>query len=278
MVKKIFMKNKITQLSIILLITFAVFAATGCSKKTTSPEHSSSNYSYDAKNSDDSLVIEPVAAKKEDLEITQNKWHITPQKICVVLGYDFNDKEKADKMIAMLSDRYGLAEDDGLIYPMIFPDDFKANGRTYYTNLSLALQNDIPNLIGVIILGAPENTHIALSRNQDYWNSKVPYPVIALFPQDDVLGLESTCSIVLDKGQAANFNGEVLEEETIGAVIPEAPEILCQTIDYILTLEGPLPRDKSLSNHVLCMLKNHQVHHYCDPETGLQSINHFVLN
>lgn len=277
MTKKYIMKNKNT-LILATLMTLAVFIFAGCSKKEETVEISTSTYSHDAEVSKDSLDFVVNEATKEDLERPMKKWHITPQKICVVLGYDFNTKEKSEEMINMLSEKYGLAEDDGLIYPMVYPDDFTANGRTYYTNLNLTLQNDIPNLIGVIILGAPENTHIALSRNQDYWNSEVPYPIIALFPQDDVLGLESTCSIVLDKGQAANFNGEVLEEETVGAVISEAPEILCQAIDYTLALQGPLPRDKSLSNHVLCMFKNHQVHHYCDPETGLQSINHFVLN
>lgn len=256
------MKNKITFLLLISLSL--IFLA--CKKNP---------YDFDSENT---INIEVSNGNKDDLITTPQKWEVTDKKICVVLGYDFNDDAKADDIISLLQQRYGLAEDGGLIYPLIFPDDFKASGRSYQNNLRLILQDDIPNLAGVVILGAPEKTHLGLARNQDFWNMDVPYPVIALFPQDDVLGLEATCDIVLDKGQAANFSGEVLEEESLAVAIPEAPEIITETIDYIVALDGTLPKDKSLSNHVAAMYHNHKIHHYSDPETGLQSINHFVLN
>ena len=256
------MKNKL----IILLLITITFALFGCKKN---------HYEYDAENT---INIEVSTGNKADLISTPQQWQATEHKICVVLGYDFNDDSKVSEMLSLLENKYGLADNGGLIYPLVFPEDFKASGRSYQNNLRLILQDDIPNLSGVIILGAPEKTHLGLARNQDFWDMNVPYPVIALFPQDDVLGLEATCDIVLDKGQAANFSGEVLEEESLAVVIPEAPEILFETIDYIIALDGTLPKDKTLSNHVAAMYPNHKIHHYSDPETGLQSINHFVLN
>lgn len=257
----------------ILFISFVVstisLSLAGCKKQPPV-------YSYDSENS---FIIDIADSSKEVLSSPSKKWHITNKRICVVLGYNFNDDSKAHDILNLLETKYGLAQDGGLIYPLVFPEDFMEGGRSYYNNLNLILEEQIDNLSGVVILGAPENTHIALARTQDFWDGSIPYPIVALFPQDDILGLESTCDIVLDKAQEANFNGEVLEEETnLEILIPEAPEILTQTIDYILTLDEPFPKDKSLSNHVICMFKNHQIHHYNDPETGIQSINHFILN
>ena len=259
--------KKITLYGILLTFTliFSTFLA-GCKK---------APYEIDDENT---LNLEMTEATKEDLITTPQKWHQTPRHICVILGYDFNTPEKEEEIISLLSNRYGLIEDGGLIVTYTYPDDFKAGGRSYHNNLRLILQNDIDNLSGVIILGAPEKTHIALARNQDYWNMDVPYPVIALFPQDDVLGLESTCDIVLDKGQAINYNGEILNDNNEAVVIDEAPEILLDTIDYIVELDGNFSKDKSLSNHVFNMYEGHKIHHYIDGESGLQSINHFILN
>lgn len=228
--------------------------------------------------SENTINLEMTSAKENELVTESQKWQITKKHICVILGYDFNEKDKVSEITTLLSDRYGLAEDGGLIVLYTYPDDFKANGRSYYNNLRLILENDIDNLSGVIILGAPERTHLALARNQDYWDMNVPYPVIALFPQDDILGLESTCDIVLDKGQAINYNGEILESGHESVIITEAPEILLDTIDYIASYDGSFPKDKSLSNHVFNMYEGHKIHHYVDGETGLQSVNHFILN
>lgn len=243
-----------------------VLSLSGCNKNP---------YETDSENT---INLEMSKGSKEDIISSPQKWHITNKRICVILGYAFNEKDKVQEMTDLLSDRYGLAEDGGLISIYVYPEDFKSGGRSYWNNLRLMLQNDFESLDGLIILGAPERTHLGLARNQDYWDMNVPYPVIALFPQDDVLGLESTCDIVLDKSQAIKYNGEVLDEAHEETLIPEAPEILTDCIDYIVSLDGTFARDKSLSNHVFNMFEGHQVHHYSDPETGLQSVNHFVLN
>ena len=66
------------------------------------------------------------------------------------------------------------------------------------------------------------------------------------------------------------------EEETV--TITEAPDILDKTISYIQCLESSMKKNADLRLHVSNILKNYDFHYYKDSETGLQSINHFVLN
>ena len=61
----------------------------------------------------------------------------------------------------------------------------------------------------------------------------------------------------------------------------DAPEILLDTIDYILSLNGAIPKDlkkNEIKDHVKLMLKDREFTQYKDPESGLTSINHFVLH
>ena len=213
-----------------------------------------------------------------DLLNTTQKWHLTNKRVAVLFGYDFNDETIRENLLALLNENFGLAEDGGLIYPLTYPDDFKHGVRGYASDFAAILQSDDLDLAGVVILGAPENTHIALARNQDKWDMEVPYPVVALFPQDDVLGIESTCDIVVDKGQTAGLTGEVAPEESDEQIHQNAPEIIVETIKYIQLLDGAPSRTKELQQHMAQMLEGFQFHHYMDPESGLMSINHFVLN
>lgn len=214
----------------------------------------------------------------QDLIDEPQKWHLTNKKVCVVFGYDFNESEITQELISLLKENFGLAEDGGLVYPLVYPDDFKHGTKGYINDLVNELQSDSNDFCGLIILGAPENTHKAIARNQDKWNQEVPYPVITLFPQDDVLGLESNCDIVIDKKQSANIEGLIDQEESEGKLIAEAPEVLLKTIKYVTELNYSLKRDSSIQKHVLQMLSGLSIHHYIDPETGLKSINHFVID
>ena len=209
---------------------------------------------------------------------TTQKWHITNKRVCVLFGYDFNNPEIKDSLLVLLKENFGLAEDGGLIYPLSYPEDFKHGIRGYASDFAAILQSDDLDLAGVVLLGAPENTHTALARNQDKWNQQVPYPVIALFPQDDVLGIESTCDIVVDKGQTAGLTGEIAPEESDGQIHANAPAIIVETIRYIQVLDGAPSRSTELQKHMEQMLEGFSFHHYIDPESGLMSINHFVLN
>ena len=81
----------------------------------------------------------------------------------------------------------------------------------------------------------------------------------------------------MDKGQTAGLTGELAPEESDGQIHQNAPEIIIETIKYIQMLDGAPSRTKELQTHMEQMLTNFQFHHYTDPESGLQSINHFVL-
>ena len=217
-------------------------------------------------------------AEEPEIQATPQKWHVTNKRIAVLFGYDFNNPEVKESLINLLRDNFGLDEDGGLIYPITYPEDFKRGVRGYASDFASILQGDELDLAGVVLLGAPENTHIALARNQDKWEQEVPYPVVALFPQDDVLGMESTCDIVVDKGQTAGLTGEIAPEESDGQIHQNAPEIIVETMKYIQLLDGAPARTNALQKHMEQMLAGYQFHHYTDPESGLMSINHFVLN
>ena len=256
------MKNKSY---IILMALAATLIFTGCKKKQKTADTNSVDLTLNM-------------AEEAKLQQTPQKWHVTNKRICVLFGYDFNNPEIKENLLVILKDNFGLDEDGGLIYPLTYPEDFKHGIRGYASDFAAILQDDELDLAGIVLLGAPENTHTALARNQDKWNQEVPYPVVALFPQDDVVGVESTCDIVVDKGQTAGLTGEIAPEESDGQIHPNAAEIIVETIKYIQLLDGAPSRTKELQQHMAQMLEVFQFHHYIDPESGLQSINHFVLN
>ena len=253
--------------TIYFIIIISVIFLAGC-KKTKSPVVE-----------EDSIQLNILPSSNEEILESENQtWHVTNKRVCVIFGYDFNSPEAVEKFTALLGERYGLESDGGLIYTMTYPDSFKHGAKGYATELATTLTSTEKDLAGIIILGAPENTHTAFAKLQDFWEMGVPYPIYALFPQDDVLGLESTCDFVLDKEQVTDLTGDVAPEETVSQIILEAPEVLTDCIDYMLEIEGPFVKDSTLPKHISQMLKNKKIHHYVDPESGIQSINHFVLN
>ena len=261
------MKRIIFNITISLILLTSIIQLTGCKKeKNQVPET-------------DLLQLNVQTTLDTDILKTNNqRWHVTNKRVCVIFGYDFNTPEAVEKFTTLLGERYGLESDGGLIFSMTYPDSFKHAPKGYASDLTAALSGTDRDLAGVIILGAPENTHTALAKLQDFWEMGVPYPIYALFPQDDVLGLESTCDFVLDKEQQADLSGDIVPEETVSQIILEAPEVLTECIDYMLDMEGPFVKDSTLPKHITQMLKNKKIHHYVDPESGIQSINHFVLN
>lgn len=250
----------------LIFIIFSIFITLGCSKKSEI-------------NLQNIQTIELLDSTSDNLsENYTQTWHTTNKRVMVLFGYNFNTPEVYEPILFELSKKFGLAENGGLILPLFYPDSFKHSPRSFFTQIANILADDAYDFCGVITLGAPENTHIAFSRNQDLWNENVPYPIIALFPQDDVLGLESSCDFVLDKTQTVNINSDFIVDEEDTVTITEAPDILYRTISYIQCLESSMKKNADLRLHVSNILKNYDFHYYKDSETGLQSINHFVLN
>lgn len=260
------MKNKFLPFSIYIFTILSLFIS--CNNQNMQPLDSDYIELSGTPSSIENITEKPIPSK------------ITNKRIIVLFGYDFNSTDIVQDFTARLSKTFGVDADGGLIYPVVYPSDFKHNTRDYANDLTNLLQSNDREVAGVVILGAPERTHLALAKNQDKWNQKVPYPVIALFPQDESLGLESTCDIVLDKGQSdsAQVFAENGTEEIESQTIKEAPEILINTIKYLQNIHGPLEKDSNLQLHARQMFNNFKISHYVDTETGLPSVNHFVLN
>lgn len=265
-IMKPFNNTKSYKLFVAIIISLSIFSINACHKE--EPEEIDQNIAQ-LKISDSSEV--------NPFGNSENCWQYTNKKIYILFGYDFNDQELVNSCTSLLEKKYGLTADGGLIQTITYPDSFKHNGKNYISDLTSMLTEADGDLLGVIILGAPDNTHIALGRLQDYWSMKVPYPVFSLFPQDESLGMESTCDLVLDKQQTADVTGSIVSEEAVSQKINDFPEILFSCIDYMMILNGPLKKDGSVQAHVAQMLHGKKLQYYTDPETGLHAINHFVL-
>ena len=206
----------------------------------------------------------------------ETKSYIEGKNIVVVLGYGYNDDTNIAKIKQSLNSNFGLEteEKSGLISIFVYPTDFMVAGKKRISSLADRIEDK--NLVGMVILGSPEDMHIALSKIQDKTeDGKIPYPVFTLFSQDDVLGSESTSDFVLDYAHKTNtIEGEVTD------FIPDfdATKILINAISEMIELREPLKADSNLLPFVQKLLdKKRNVIHYVDGETGLQSINHFIF-
>lgn len=246
-----------------LFIASSLFLFSGCSEKpSVQSDFSSLVTLYEA--GDDA----------EDLKLETQTWHNSPECICVLYGYGYNEETFVSKMNETLYSKYGAYDDGGEIFSVVFPDDFKRGSKYYVSTLYDYLSDK--NLLGLVILGAPEGTCTVLGRLQDNFNGKLPYPVFSLFSQDDVLGMEYSSDFVLDKAQKAEINGMVKNEETEDFV-QEVPEILMASVACIKNSDAPFEKNSKLFEVVKKITGKLKTGRYYDPETNLPSINHFVL-
>ena len=206
----------------------------------------------------------------------ETKSYLADKNIVVVLGYGYNDEENVTKITQNLNENFGVETEDkkALITVLVYPADFMVAGKERISSLADRIEDK--NLAGMIVLGAPEGLHIALSKIQDKnEDGKIHYPVFTFFSQDDVLGSESTSDFVLDYAHKTN----TIESE-VTDFIPDfdATNILTNSLSKMLELREPLRADGNLINFVQSLLeKNRTVVRYIDGETGLQSINHFIF-
>ena len=206
----------------------------------------------------------------------ETRAYLEGKNIVVILGYGYNDNEHVAKITQSLNSNFGVEteENPALISLFVYPVDFMVSGKERISSLADKIEDK--NLAGMIILGAPDGLHIALSKIQDKNESgKIPYPVFTFFSQDDVLGTESTSDFVLDYAHKTN----TIENE-VTDFIPDfdATQILINALAKMIELREPLKADNNLLPFVQGLLeKNRTVIRYVDGETGLQSINHFIF-
>jgi hypothetical protein len=191
-------------------------------------------------------------------------------RIAVLFGYGYNEPEFVAKTLAALNNQFAGGNEEELVLPLLFPNDFRY-GR-------ISLLNDMlgeHRVGGLIAVGAPERTHAALARLQDSWkDTEGGYPVISLSPQDDALGIEAGSDLVLDI--AFEQDEELLEEQSIRR--PEdAPEIIGALIRYVCLLQTMKQTVNPQSDLEELFGALWNIRPYLDPETGLRSLNHFII-
>ncbi len=177
--------------------------------------------------------------------------------LCLVFGEGFSSADFCDSLSKKLNAFYGNEADGGKVMILNYPSDFNGRISQFY---EIAGEKDIS---GILLLGAPSNTHRALARIEDFWDQEKPFNIISLFPHDDPDGEESTCNIVISS-----------ESEEL----PENIEcIILRATDYLNKLPGVLDYNNELFTHAENITGKETLERFTDPKTGLHSINHFVL-
>ena len=90
-----------------------------------------------------------------------------------------------------------------------------------------------------------------------------------------MLGQESTCNFVLEYERS--IEDEALSTEIHQEIDETAENIVLRAVHYMADLPGPLPLDKDLHSHVQAIAGSLPIHRYTNRETGIQSINHFIM-
>lgn len=228
-------------------------------------------------NKDSATGIESAVEKSG---LPKQSWEKTNDRICMLFGYGYNSPEIIANIMGTLVKDYGASEEGGLIMPIVFPDDFRRGERAVSSDLYELLSEckENYNLVGIILLGAPENSSVALARFQDANAGKIDYATVSFFPQDDVLRTETTSDIVIERVQQSPENDDVVEVEYDQKYEDDISNILLATVKYIINAKKPIPQNTEIFSHVQEIISGHQVAHYVDAETGLRAINHFIFN
>lgn len=228
--------------------------------------------------------------KKEVVEeIPVQKWTPVEKHIALLFGYGYNDKAFVDSICSKLAEDYGLEKENGLILPLIYPDDFLVTGSIARISNLYSIVKD-KNCRALITLGAPEYTHRALAKIQD---ENLNCTVISLFSQDDILGTEAGSFLVFDfaedelvlSDETENESITEFEEEAITSLTNDTELKHLDKMNFLVSkvvesLKNPLEiKNKEILQVATGIFgKNWEVSSFLDTDTGLRAKNHFVLN
>lgn len=209
---------------------------------------------------------------EEEEQIVPKKYTNENGSICVIFGYGFNDDKFYDDALEKLGAIYGLDDEGGLIFPLRYPEDFKSKIDNLYEKV------DKKNLRGMIFLGAPEKTYIALYKIKEsvYGNANIPYSIFSFFPQDDTLGQESICDLVVEYERSAAEEATKTEIEM--PIDENAERVVISAIEYMANINGPMKTDGNLHERVQTIVgPDNRIHRYTDSDSGIQALNHYVM-
>ena len=212
----------------------------------------------------------------EEASFIGQKWEETDKRVALVLGLGYTESQFIDALLAVLGEEFGLDAENGLIYPILFPEDFVFNGvKGRISSLPDILLEK--NIDALFIIGAPEGTHRVLASIQDRKEAEkaLDFPVFSLFPQDDVLGIESGSDIVIDFGQF--YSPSTAREEGGLEHLALVPEVL----RALIAKRGQFQTNFSSEEKKQFIKKSlgfsWDVETSVDVQTGLKSKNHFEI-
>ena len=236
------------------------------------------------------LVFFTSCSKKEPVEQEPvRKWLPVEKHVAILFGYGYNDKSFVDSVCLHLSEEYGLEKENGLILPLVYPDDFIVSGSTArISNLSSMMKDK--NCRALITLGAPEYTHKALAKIQD---DNLDCLVFSLFSQDDVLGTEAGSFLVFDfaeeelilSDETDDSSNTEITEDAIKSLTNDTELKHLDKMNYLVSKVVEILKNPSeLKNKEILQVatgifgKDWEVSSFLDADTGLRAKNHFVLN
>ena len=217
---------------------------------------------------ENTLIIEPKESSEDMGNKSQSLWTNDEGVVVVLFGYGFNEPSFTNSILQKIKDEFGVENENGLVLPVVFPDDL--HNRISSLNDFLGDRQ----IRGIILLGAPERTHIALAKIHNDWDNMTPFNIFSFFPQDEALGQEGTCNFVVEYPR---LHTELSEDSGVIQSADESVEIIMNSIRYVAQLPGSIPCDKDLQFHVQNILKGKKIKPYVDSETGITSVNHFLI-
>ncbi|MDR1786495.1 MAG: hypothetical protein LBR23_08580 [Spirochaetaceae bacterium] len=197
-----------------------------------------------------------------------------PRRIAVFFGYGYNSEDFVSQALGCLGSLFADTAEEEVILPLVFPEDFKVGNTPRVSSLADKLAE--ADLAGIVLLGAPENTHRALGALRA--KNTGPYPVVSLFPQDDLLGTEALSDMVLDFEIDGDLDAEAASERKLQEFQKDTPLLLARAVYYISLLDGPLAKNSDLYTHALQLAgPGWKVKPYIDAQTSMHPVNHFVM-
>lgn len=189
----------------------------------------------------------------------------------VILGHGYNEGAAREEIISRLDESFGTESEgkEGLVMVLTFPDDFNSK----ITTLESKIKEKSPLLI--VIIGAPERTHRALSAIQDkFEDGNTGYPIYSFFPQDDILGTQSTADLVLDYAhKPENIEDTLGADETASQEIDVAKMV--ESAIFLAIKNGGAGNIQTTAQEIAGAERT--ISPYVDSETGLHSKNHFTF-
>lgn len=219
-----------------------------------------------------------VSCTKKELKQTESfeekpLWEPVDYRIGIVFASGYNEKSYIDEILQIFGMHYGLDEENGLIKPMIYPDDFVVAGTKKTQIKFLADFVSEGNFKQLIILGNPERTHEALAKikeNQPFIS------VISLFSQDSILGTQYGSDLVIDLDSSSNTMETEQHQQSLSAF--DLFSLLSSFINDYKVLEQIKGDNKKIGMYVKNVLQEKWlISSYQDPETEIKAQNHFIL-